>query len=105
MRYRLDRFSLERLLHFLRALGVNVEITLKDAPARPKDGESYGRPEVVAGVHQNKGSHPTSRPVLRCGERLLAHGPGNGVDALESDEPYSPTVSLLDRSLGEARGR
>ena len=105
MRYRLDRFSLERLLHFLRALGVNVEITLKDAPARPKDGESYGRPEVVAGVHQNKGPHPTSRPVLRCGERLLAHGPGNGVDALESDEPYPPTVSLLDRSLGEARGR
>ena len=62
-----ERSAAQSHFIFLRALGVNVEITLKDVLARPKDGESYGRPEVVAGVYQNKGSYPTSRPVLRCG--------------------------------------
>ena len=48
MRYRTDGFSLERLLHFIRALGVDVEITLKEVDEQRRDPGSLGRLEVVA---------------------------------------------------------
>ena len=47
-RYRTDGFSLERLLHFVRALGVDVEITLKVAAERQRGPGSLGRLAVVA---------------------------------------------------------
>lgn len=48
MRYHTDGFSLERLLHFIRALGVDVKITLKDAAEQPREPGALGRLEVVA---------------------------------------------------------
>ena len=47
-RYRTDGFSLERLLHFVRALGVDVEIALKVAAERQRGPGSLGRLAVVA---------------------------------------------------------
>ncbi|MFB3815754.1 MAG: helix-turn-helix domain-containing protein [Terriglobales bacterium] len=38
MNYRLTGFSVERLMHFLNALGQDVEIVIRKRPARAKAG-------------------------------------------------------------------
>jgi predicted XRE-type DNA-binding protein len=45
LNYRLDGFSVERLLNFLTALGRDVRITIKSAPA----GRNSGRISIATG--------------------------------------------------------